>query len=62
MEQACSNIAMQRIVDEHTKYIIRARPKFKMDGQISGHWSASKPGRLYELPHEYPNVGITKDG
>jgi hypothetical protein len=37
MEQACSNIAMQRIVDTHTNYMIRARPKCKMDEEISGH-------------------------
>jgi hypothetical protein len=29
MEQACSNIAMQRIVDTHTNYMVRARPKCK---------------------------------
>ena len=60
MEQACSNIAMQRIVDNHTNYMVRARPKCKMDGEISGHWSASKPGRLYELLYEYPNMGDYK--
>jgi hypothetical protein len=40
MEQACSNIAMQRIVDTHTNYMVRAGPKCKMD-EISRHWSAS---------------------
>ena len=59
-EQACSNIAMQRIVDDHTNYMIRARPKCKMDGEISGHWSTSMPGRLYELLYEYPNMGDYK--
>ena len=46
MEQAWSNIAMQRIIDDHTRYMIRARTKFKMDGEISEHWSASKRERL----------------
>ena len=35
MEQACSNIAMQRIVDDHTKYMVRARPKYKMDRAVT---------------------------
>ena len=61
MEQAYPNIAMQRIVDEHTKYMVRSRPKCKMDRETSGHWSTSKLGRLYELLYEYPNMGITRD-
>jgi hypothetical protein len=40
--------------------MVRARPKCKMDGDISGHWSANKSGRLYELLYEYLNV-ITRD-
>jgi hypothetical protein len=47
---------MQRIASEHTKYMVKARPKCKMDGVIFGHWSASKPGRLYELLYEYLNM------
>ena len=53
-------MAMQIIVSGHTRYMVRARPKCKMDGEISGHWSASKPGRLYELLYEYPNMGDYK--
>ena len=60
MEQTCSNIAVQRIVNDHTNYMVRARTKCKMDGEISGHWSTNKPGGLYELLHEYPNVGDYK--
>ena len=41
VEQACSNIVVQRIVDDHGNYMVRARTKSKMDGEISGHWSAS---------------------
>jgi hypothetical protein len=52
---------MQRIVDDHTKYMVRARPKCKMDGEIFGHRSANNSGRLYEPLYEYLN-GITKDG
>ena len=39
-------IAMQRIVDDHTNYMVRARPKCKMDEEIFEHWSASKRERL----------------
>ena len=46
MEPAYSNIAMQRTVNDHTSYMIRDRTKCEMDEEISGHWSASKPGRL----------------
>ena len=60
MEQACSNIAMQRIVDDHTNYMIRGRTKCKMDVEISEHWSSSKRERLYELLYEYQNVGDYK--
>jgi hypothetical protein len=42
----CSNIVVQRIANDHASYMTRVRAKFKMDGEISGHWSASKPGRL----------------
>ena len=44
MKPACSNIAMQRTSDDPTNYIIRARAKCKMDGEIFEHWSASKIG------------------
>ena len=30
MESACSNIAVQRTVDDHTTYMVRARTKFKI--------------------------------
>ena len=46
MEPAYSNIVKQRIVNDHTSYMIRARTKFKMDGEISEHWSNSKHERL----------------
>jgi hypothetical protein len=46
VEPACSNIAVQRTVNDHTSYMTRVRTKFKMDGEIFGHWSANKPGRL----------------
>ena len=37
---ACnSNIDVQRIVDNHTNYMVRARPKCKIDREISEHWS-----------------------
>ena len=31
VEQACSNIAVQRIVDDHTNYMVRARTEHKID-------------------------------
>jgi hypothetical protein len=46
VEPACSNIVMQRTVDDHTSYMTRVRAMFKMDGEISEHWSASKRERL----------------
>ena len=46
VEQPCSNIAVLRIVNKHTSYMTRVRAKFKMDGEISKHWSASKLERL----------------
>jgi hypothetical protein len=57
VEQACSNIAMQRTVDDHTNYMVRARPKCKMDREICGHWSASKPGRLMNSYMKIPEHG-----
>jgi len=57
VEQACSNIAMQRKVDDHTSYMVRSGPKCKMDGENSEHWSASKHERLYKLLHKYLNMG-----
>ena len=42
VEPACYNIAMQKTFNDHTSYMIRVRTKFKMDGEISEHWSASK--------------------
>jgi len=46
VELACSNIAVQRTVNDHTSYMTRDRTKFEMDGEISEHWSASKHERL----------------
>ena len=37
VEPACSNIAMQRTVNDHTSYMIRVRTKFKMDREMSEH-------------------------
>jgi hypothetical protein len=46
VEPACFNIAIQRTVNDHTSYMIRVRAKFKMDEEISEHWSTSKSERL----------------
>jgi hypothetical protein len=46
VEQARSKIVLQRTVNDHISYMIRVRTKFKMDGEISEHWSASKRERL----------------
>ena len=46
VEPACSNKAVQRIVDNHTIYMTRVRTKCEMDGEIFKHWSTSKLGRL----------------
>ena len=42
MEPAWSNIAVQRIVNDHTSYMTRVRTKCEMNEEISEHWSASK--------------------
>ena len=46
VKPTCSNIAMQRIVNDHTSYMPRIRTKCKIDGEIFEHWSASKRERL----------------
>ena len=46
VELACSNIAVERIVNDHTSHMTRVRTKFKMNGEISEHLSARKLGRL----------------
>jgi hypothetical protein len=48
VEPACSNIAVQRTVDDYTSYMTRVRAKFKINGEIFKHWSASKRERLYD--------------
>jgi len=50
MEPACSNIAMQRIVNDHTSYMTRVRTKFKMDREIFGNWSTSVSAPQFESP------------
>ena len=42
IELGCSNISMQRTVNDHTSYMTRIRTKCEMDGEIFEHWSASK--------------------
>ena len=42
-EPTCSNIAMQRTVNDNTSYMTKVRTKCEMDEEIPGHWSASKP-------------------
>jgi hypothetical protein len=51
---------MQRKLSDHTKYMVRARSKCKMDEEIFEHWSGSKRERLYELLYEYSNMGDYK--
>jgi hypothetical protein len=46
MERACSNIAVQRTVNDHTSYMTRVKTMIKMDGEIFEHWSISKRERL----------------
>jgi hypothetical protein len=41
VEPACSNIAVQRIVDDHTSYMIRARAKCKIVREATEYWSTS---------------------
>ena len=41
MEQACSNIAMPRIVNDHTNYMIRVRTKCKIGREATKYWSAN---------------------
>jgi hypothetical protein len=41
VEQACSNIVMQRTVDDHISYMIRASAKCKIGREATKYWSAS---------------------
>ena len=41
-QMQCSTLGCyKRIVDDHKNYMVRAKPKCKIDGETSGHWSAS---------------------
>ena len=40
VEQACSNIAVQRTIDDHTNYMVRARPKCEICREATEYWSA----------------------
>jgi hypothetical protein len=46
VEPTCSNIVMQRTINDHTSYMTRVRTMIKMDREISEHWSARKRERL----------------
>jgi hypothetical protein len=41
LEQAYSNIVVQRTVDDHTNYLVRARPKCKTGQEATEYWSTS---------------------
>ena len=41
VEQACSNIAVQRTNDNHTTNMFRARTKCKIGQEATEYWSAS---------------------
>jgi hypothetical protein len=47
VEPPYSNIAVQRTVDDHTSHML-VRAKFKIDREISKHWSTSKRKRLWD--------------
>jgi hypothetical protein len=61
VEPSCSNIVVQRIVNDHTSYMTRVRTKCEMNGEISENWSASTWGTL-RLLHSTRTWGITRDG
>ena len=61
MELACSNIAMQRAIKDHTSYMTRVRTKCEIDGEIFVNWSASAWETL-RLLHNTRKWGITRDG
>jgi hypothetical protein len=41
MEQTYSIIVMQRTINDHTRYMIRARTKCKIGRKATEYWSAS---------------------
>ena len=41
MEPACSNLAVQRTVNDHTSYMTRVRTKCELNGEIFENWSAN---------------------
>ena len=61
MEQACSNIAEQRTIDDHTNYMVRARPKCKIGWEATEYWSASNLMWWFRLLHPTRTWGITRD-
>ena len=60
MEPTCSNIAVQRTVNDHTSYMSRIRTKCEMNGEISRNWSTSTWENL-RLLHSTRRWGITRD-
>ena len=52
MEQTCSNIAVQRIIDDHTNYMVRTRPKCEIGREATEYWSVT-----IWTPTPYPNMG-----
>ena len=64
MEQAWSNIAVQRTIDDHTRYMIRARTrtKFKIGRETTEYWSASNIMWQFRLLHPTRMWGVTRDG
>ena len=62
MEPACINIAVQRTVNDHTSYMIRARAKCKIGQEATEYWSASNLVWQFRLLHPIQTWEITRDG
>jgi hypothetical protein len=58
VEQACSNIAMQRIVSNHTYIWLRVRARYEMGWESTEYWSTSILMWQFRLLHPDEHEGL----
>ena len=61
VEPTCSNITVQRTVNDHTSYMTKVRPKCEIDEENSGN-SAASAWETLKLLHNTRTWGNTRDG
>ena len=62
MEQAWSSIVIQRLVNNHTNYIISFRAKCEAGWEVTEYWSTNNLMSQFKLRHPKRMWGIMKDG